>query len=67
MHSVPFTGAGALIWGNDYPHGEGTYPHSQEVVTRLAKGLDADTVIRVFRTNAAELFNFDDDVLNTPV
>ena len=29
-----------LLWGSDYPHEEGTYPHSRDVVARLAKGLD---------------------------
>jgi predicted TIM-barrel fold metal-dependent hydrolase len=67
INNLSFTGPSPLIWGSDYPHGEGTYPHSREVVTRLAKGLDDDAVERVFRTNAAELFQFGDDVLTTPV
>jgi predicted TIM-barrel fold metal-dependent hydrolase len=61
------TGAEALIWGSDYPHEEGTYPNSRETVARLAGGLDDDTVTKIFRTNAAELFHFGADVLTTPV
>jgi predicted TIM-barrel fold metal-dependent hydrolase len=67
INNLPYTGAAPLIWGSDYPHEEGTYPHSREVVTRLAKDLDEDTVARVFRTNAAELFHFSDEVMTTPV
>jgi predicted TIM-barrel fold metal-dependent hydrolase len=68
IHNLPLTGAGGLMWGSDYPHEEGTYPHSRDTVTRLAKGLDSDDdITRVFRTNAAEVFNFSDEVLNTPL
>ena len=37
------------------------------VVVGEPAGLDDDTVARVFRTNAAELFHFSDEVLTTPV
>jgi predicted TIM-barrel fold metal-dependent hydrolase len=67
IHNLPLTGAASLIWGSDYPHQEGTYPHSRDTVVRLAKDLDDDVTTRVFRTNAAELFHFSDDVLTTPV
>jgi predicted TIM-barrel fold metal-dependent hydrolase len=67
INNISFTGPSPLIWGSDYPHGEGTYPHSRDVVSRLAKGLDDDAVERVFRANAAELFHFSDDVLTTSV
>jgi hypothetical protein len=42
-------------------------PHSRDTVVRLSKGLDDNTITRVFRTNAAELFHFSDDILTTPV
>ena len=64
--NIGFTGAEALLWGSDYPHEEGTYPHSGEVVRRLAAPLDEATVASVFRENAARLFAFGDDVLCTP-
>ena len=28
------TGNDCLMWGSDYPHPEGTYPHSQEILKR---------------------------------
>jgi predicted TIM-barrel fold metal-dependent hydrolase len=67
INNIAFTGAEALIWGSDYPHEEGTYPHSRDVVARLAIGLDRATAARVFRENAARLFRFSDDILATPV
>ena len=67
MNNIAFTGADALLWGSDYPHQEGTYPHSREVVARLSTGLDAGIAARVFRENAARLFQFNDAVLSTPV
>ncbi len=35
LTNLAYTGADCLIWGSDYPHEEGTYPHSREVVARL--------------------------------
>jgi predicted TIM-barrel fold metal-dependent hydrolase len=59
VHNVNLTGSQGLIWGSDYPHEEGTYPHSPEVVARLAAGLDTADTLNIFRDNAARLFNFD--------
>jgi predicted TIM-barrel fold metal-dependent hydrolase len=67
VHNLPLTGAGALIWGSDYPHEEGTYPYTRSTVARLAKDLDEDSTVAVFQGNAARLFNFSDEVLSTPV
>jgi predicted TIM-barrel fold metal-dependent hydrolase len=67
LHNIAITGVDPIIWGNDYPHEEGTYPHSRDVVARLAADLDPATTARVFRENAAELFGFDDDVIDTPL
>ncbi len=61
------TGADCLIWGSDYPHEEGTYPHSREVVARLSAILNPVEIDLVFRTNAARLFGFSDDLLSTPL
>jgi predicted TIM-barrel fold metal-dependent hydrolase len=59
IHNVALTGSEGLIWGSDYPHQEGTYPHSPEVVARLAAGLGPSDTANIFRDNAARLFNFD--------
>jgi predicted TIM-barrel fold metal-dependent hydrolase len=67
IHNVAFTGAEPLMWGSDYPHEEGTYPNSRATVARLADGLDEASVRLIFRQNAAQLFNFSEEVLTTPV
>jgi predicted TIM-barrel fold metal-dependent hydrolase len=61
------SGVDPIIWGNDYRHEEGTYPNSRDVVERLAGSLDPDVAVKVFRENAARLFHFDEDVIDTPV
>jgi predicted TIM-barrel fold metal-dependent hydrolase len=33
-------GAGATMWGSDYPHAEGTFPNSQLVIPKLFEGLE---------------------------
>lgn len=66
INNIASTGADALIWGSDYPHEEGTYPHSRATVTRLAEPLHAGIAAQVFRDNAARLFHFADDVVHAP-
>ncbi len=34
------TGTQALLWGSDYPHHEGTFPRSREVLAHLFDGID---------------------------
>ncbi len=66
IDNIARTGPGALLWGSDYPHYEGTYPHSLETVARLAAPLSADDAAKVFRLNAIDLFRFDAQAL-TPL
>jgi len=65
IHNIPLSGAESLIWGSDYPHHEGTYPHSAETVARLSEGLDEATAAKVFRQNAIDVFHFDPALLAT--
>src|SRR5207247_2433318 len=39
LANLPFTGDRSLMWRSDYPHPEGTWPHSQEVLARQLEGL----------------------------
>jgi hypothetical protein len=36
LRNIAYTGTDAVLWGNDYPHEEGTYPNSRDIVERLA-------------------------------
>lgn len=61
--NVAATGAAPLLWGADFPHEEGTFPRSREVVARLAAGLSTDDAAAIFGHTAAGLFGFGADVL----
>lgn len=52
------TGHRALMWGADYPHHEGTFPRSREVLAKLFDGIDisADERADILGRNAARLF-----------
>ena len=63
--SIGITGAAPLMWGNDFPHAEGTYPHSRRIVRELLGGLPADDAALIGGGTAAELFHFDAEVLAT--
>ncbi len=47
-----------VLWANDYPHHEGTWPHSAEAIERNFKDLSEETRIRVLGRNAAKIFRF---------
>ncbi|MDE2302046.1 MAG: amidohydrolase, partial [Sphingomonadales bacterium] len=55
------TGTAALLWGADYPHHEGTFPHSRHVVAHLFDGIVIDEADKADITglNAARLFRLD--------
>ena len=36
------TGVSSIVWGNDYPHAEGTFRGSRELIERLFRGVPAD-------------------------
>jgi len=48
-----------VMWGSDYPHGEGTYPHSRKVVREMCDGLPQAQARAVVGGTAIELFGFD--------
>jgi predicted TIM-barrel fold metal-dependent hydrolase len=47
-----------LMWGNDYPHHEGTWPHSAEAIERTMKDLSDASRAKVLGLNAARFFGF---------
>jgi len=52
------TGVRPLMWGSDYPHAEGTFPRSKEVIARLFDGIEISEQDRadILGGNAARLF-----------
>jgi predicted TIM-barrel fold metal-dependent hydrolase len=56
-------GVDTIMWGNDYPHHEGSYPYTKLAVRLLFSGLPEDEARKVLGTNAAEVYGFDLDAL----
>ncbi len=54
-------GVGNLMWGNDFPHPEGTWPHTKEFFARNFFDIPRDETARILGLNAAEVYNFDAD------
>jgi predicted TIM-barrel fold metal-dependent hydrolase len=53
---IESTGYRNVCWGDDYPHLEGTYGHTQETLRSLFTGVSDDVRDRVLRGTFAELF-----------
>jgi predicted TIM-barrel fold metal-dependent hydrolase len=50
------TGIDCLLWGNDYPHFEGSFPHSQEWVDKQFAGVPENEIDAMVRGNASRIF-----------
>ena len=66
MRNVPFSGHTSLMWGHDYPHEEGTFPHSRKLVDEQASYVSPEVARRIFRENALEVFKFDRALVDEP-
>ena len=47
------------LWANDYPHHEGTWPHSAAAIERTMGGLTDEQRAKVLGLNAARLWNIE--------
>ena len=52
------TGVETLLWGSDYPHDEGTFPHSREVIERTFKDIPEDEKRLIVGGNAERVYGF---------
>lgn len=57
--NLPVTGSEGLLWGNDYPHPESTYPNSNAILGRLLEDVDESDARAITFDNAVRLFGFD--------
>lgn len=55
----PFDLIDNIMWANDYPHAEGTWPHSAEAIERTMGHLTDGERAKVLGLNAAKFFNFE--------
>ena len=56
-------GVDKIMWGQDYPHTEGTYPYTTEALRNTFAGLDVAEVAPMVGLTAVDVYGFDLDVL----
>lgn len=52
-------GVGRILWGADYPHFEGTFPHTREALRHTFSGVGPEEVAAMVGGNAAAVYGFD--------
>ena len=52
-------GVGKLLWGSDYPHIEGTWPHTAERLRQVFAGVPRGEVALMLGGNALRVYGFD--------
>ena len=56
-------GVDKIMWGQDYPHTEGTYPYTTEALRNTFAGLDVAEVAPMVGLTAIDVYGFDLDLL----
>ncbi|MHB8671477.1 MAG: amidohydrolase family protein [Acidimicrobiales bacterium] len=56
-------GVGNIMWGNDFPHPEGTWPHTREWLRDTFHDIPVDETQEMLGTNAAACYHFDTERL----
>lgn len=56
---LEYIGEDRLMWSNDWPHDEGTYLESQQIIKTLIGHLPYETQKKLLRDNAANLYHLD--------
>ena len=56
-------GVGNLMWGNDFPHPEGTWPHTAEFLKDAFGDIPTDETRAMLGGTAADVYGFDVDAL----
>jgi hypothetical protein len=52
-------GVGNIMWGNDFPHPEGTWPYTREFLKDRFWDIPMDETEKILGLNAAEFYKFD--------
>jgi predicted TIM-barrel fold metal-dependent hydrolase len=58
LANLRFTSADCLLWGSDYPHDEGSFPHSRAVIARTFADVPAVDTRKIVHDNAVRLYGF---------
>ncbi len=56
LSTLETVGVDHVMFETDYPHGDGTWPDSQQVFADVFGGLPADWIAKIGHENAAALF-----------
>jgi hypothetical protein len=56
-------GVGNILWGNDFPHPEGSWPHTREWLTHMFADVPEDETRVMLGEAAVEMFGFDREEL----
>ena len=56
LNNLGITRSDCLLWGNDYPHDEGTFPHSREAIERTFCSISEADKRKILCGNAARLY-----------
>jgi predicted TIM-barrel fold metal-dependent hydrolase len=56
-------GVGNIMWGNDFPHPEGTWPYTRDFLRDRFWDIPVDETARILGLNQAEFYGFDLDRL----
>lgn len=59
IDTLDYIGVDKLMWSNDWPHDEGTYLESQDIIKRLIGHLPYETQKKLLHDNAAKLYSLD--------
>jgi predicted TIM-barrel fold metal-dependent hydrolase len=63
LRNLEFTGTDCIMWGNDYPHDEGTFPRSEKFRAEIRANVTEQEAHAIFAGNAARIYGFDLDEL----
>ena len=63
LRNLEFTGTDCIMWASDYPHDEGTFPHSDKVREQIRAQVTPAEAHAIFAGNAARIYGFDLDAL----
>jgi predicted TIM-barrel fold metal-dependent hydrolase len=59
LNNLGITGTDCILWGNDYPHDEGTYPASLAHRDAIEAATSPAQARAIFAGNAARIYGFD--------
>lgn len=55
-HMTDLSPTNRLMWASDFPHNDGTFPHTQQVIKKLTEGMSDEDRIRITGGNVRELY-----------